>query len=140
MLFTPFYISNADFYIVLNLFRDVLNILGYWSLGLFLTPAAGMCTNGSLVAVIGDAKLLAIKFSTAVSACREAALMKICESPHVARLLDSFTSASLTCLVMPHYDTTLGNVLLDSPCSFLQIGGSVLSSFSIFTDWGFLTF
>ena len=88
-----------------------------------LIPAAGVRINGD------GAKLLAIKFSTVVSACREAALLKICEGPHITELLDSFTSASLTCLVMPHYDTTLSQVLLDSPCSFLEDGGSVISSF-----------
>ena len=88
----------------------------------FLINAAGTRINDD------QAKLLAIKFSTNVSACREAALLKICEGPHITELLDSFTSASLTCLVMPHYDTTLGHMLLDSPCSFLKIGDSVMSS------------
>ena len=95
----------------------------------FLTPAAGTCISGTQAD-----HLVAIKLSNQVSACREAALMKTCEGPHVAELLDSFTSASLTCLVMPHYDTTLGHMLLDSSCSFLQIGCSVLHSF-IYICW-----
>ena len=41
--------------------------------------------------------------------------MKICEGKHITELLDSFTSASLTCLVMPQYGTTLRNVMLGSP-------------------------
>ena len=97
------------------------NITGVIASGVTGSVRAGTRING-------DGKLLAIKICCKVSACRQAAFLQICKGPHITELLDSFTSASLTCLVMPYYQLTLKQLLLDSPRTFLKIGGSAIST------------
>jgi len=87
-------------------------ISGVLASGVTGSVRAGVCIHGD------QSQLLAIKVSTEEMACREPAFLKFCEGPHITKLLDSFTSASLTCIVMPHYDMTLKQMLLDLPCMF----------------------